>query len=125
MVPPPKDLTFAALLKQIERMAKSTTKIVVEKKAPAKKAASKPKAASTLNIEKVSEDILAKLKALNIEHQLQADIEWCLGSYRYDQNPTGLLETAAKSVAAFKQELTKKTKGVTAAMVKNIEKVLG
>lgn len=125
MVPPPKGLTFATLLKQIERMAKSSTKTVAEKKAPAKKAAAKPKAVSTLNIEKVSEDILAKLKALNIEHQLQEEIQWCLGSYRYDQNPTGLLEATAKSLAVLKQEVTKKTKGVTAALVKNIEKVLG
>jgi hypothetical protein len=37
LVAPPKDLTFAALLKQIERMAKSTPhkNLVTEKKAPA------------------------------------------------------------------------------------------
>ncbi|MBL7874922.1 MAG: hypothetical protein JNL53_04620 [Cyclobacteriaceae bacterium] len=106
-------------------MAKSSSKTVADKKPTTKKTAAKPKAASTVNIEKVSEDILSKLKALNIEHQLQADIEWCLGSYRYDQNPTGLIEAASKSLVVFKQELAKKTKGVTASLVKNIEKVLG
>lgn len=102
-------------------MTKATTKTVAVKKAPAKKTVIKPK---TSSIEKVSEEILAKLKALDIEHQLQADIEWCLGSYRFDQNPTGLIETANKAVFVFKQELTKKTKGVTATFISGIEKSL-
>lgn len=102
-------------------MAKSTTKTVTDKKAPVKKAAAKPKAPS---IEKVSEEILAKLKTLDIEHQLQADIEWCLGSYRYDSNPAGLLDTASKALSVFKQEQAKKTKGVTATLISGIEKAL-
>jgi hypothetical protein len=101
-------------------MAKPVTKTVTDKKTPPKKAA-KPK---TSSIDKIAEDILSKLKALNIEHQLQADIEWCLGSYRYDHNPAGLFETASKALAIFKQEQAKKTKGVTATLISGIEKVL-
>jgi len=102
-------------------MAKTSTKTVIDKKAPAKKSTAKPK---TVSIEKVSEDILAKLKTLDTEHQLQADIEWCLGSYRYDNNATGLLETASKALAVFKQAQAKKTKGVTATFIASIESVL-
>ncbi len=102
-------------------MAKVSTKAPAEKKAPAKKAPAKAKAVS---IEKVSEDIISKLKALNLEQQLQADIEWCLGSYRYDQNPIGLFENAAKALVVFKQEQARKTKGVTAAFISSIEKAL-
>lgn len=102
-------------------MAKVSTKVPAEKKAPAKKAPAKAKAVS---IEKVSEDIISKLKALNLEQQLQADIEWCLGSYRYDQNPIGLFENAAKALVVFKQEQARKTKGVTAAFISSIEKAL-
>lgn len=102
-------------------MAKIATKTVADKKTPATKAAAKPK---TPSIEKVAEEILAKLKALDIEHQLQADIEWCLGSYRYDGNPTGLFDMAAKAVSVFKQELPKKTKGVTATLISGIEKAI-
>ncbi|HRG79480.1 MAG TPA: hypothetical protein PL167_07705 [Cyclobacteriaceae bacterium] len=102
-------------------MTKATTKTVAVKKAPAKKTVIKPK---TSSIEKVSEEILAKLKALDIEHQLQADIEWCLGSYRFDQNPAGLIESANKALSVFKQELAKKTKGVTATLISGIEKSL-
>jgi len=106
-------------------MAKTTTKAATDKKTPAKapvkKSAAQPKA---ISIEKVSEDILAKLKALNIEHQLQADIEWCLGSYRFDNNASGLFESANKALAVFKQEQAKKTKGVTATLIASIEKAI-
>ncbi len=100
-------------------MAKSPAK-TAEKKVAVKKAAPKSKAAA---IDKVSESILAKLKALDIEHQLQADIEWCIGSYNYDKNPSGLKEAAAAALVVFKQELAKKTKGVTATFVSSIEKI--
>ena len=93
--------------------------------APVKKSAAKPKAKSTsANIEKVSEDILLKLKDLNIDQQLQADLEWCLGSYRYDQNPTGLITAIGKAHEVLKAAHAKKTKGITATFIGNIEKVL-
>jgi hypothetical protein len=100
-------------------MAKTPVK-TSENKVAVKKAAPKSKTAS---IDKVSETIVAKLKALDIEHQLQADIEWCIGSYNYDKNPSGLKETAEAALVIFKQELAKKTKGVTAAFVKSIENI--
>ena len=105
-------------------MAKSTAKPSAEK-APVKKvnAKTKPKTASP-NIEKVAEDVLTKLKTLNLEPQLQADIEWCLGSYRHDKNPTGLFEIAEKAFGIFKNEQAKKTKGVTSKLVDDVEKAL-
>jgi hypothetical protein len=110
-------LQYHQLLKK-ETMAKSPAK-TAEKKVAVKKAA--PKA---VEIDKVAETILAKLKALDIEHQLQADIEWCIGSYNYDKNPSGLQEAAAAALPVFKQELAKKTKGITAAFVSSIEKII-
>jgi len=76
------------------------------------------------SIEKASEDALTKLKALGIEPQLQADIEWCLGSYKADSNPAGLYEMTAKAVTVFEAELGKKTKGVTAKLVGDLQKAL-
>jgi hypothetical protein len=103
-------------------MAKASAKTVT---APVKKSAAKPKAKTTTsNIEKISEEILAKLKLLDLEQQLQADLEWCLGSYRYDQNPTGLREVIGKAHGLLKQEHAKKTKGITATLLSSIEKVL-
>ncbi len=102
-------------------MAKASAKTV---SAPVKKTTAKPKAKASVNIEKVSEDVLSKLKSLDIEPQLQADLEWCLGSYRFDQNATGLQEVIRKAFDVLKKELAKKTKGVTATLLTSIEKAL-
>lgn len=104
-------------------MAKASAKTV---SAPEKekKSAAKPKAKTSASIEKVSEEILEKLKALNVEQQLQADLEWCLGSYRYDQNAAGLIDVIGKAHDVLKQAHAKKTKGITITLLNNIEKVL-
>src|SRR5688572_18939983 len=102
-------------------MAKATAKTGT---VTVKKAAAKPKATPSVNIDKLSEDILSKLKSLNIEEQLQADLEWCLGSYRFDQNASGLLEVIKRAFDVLKQEQAKKTKGVTATLLNSIEKVI-
>ncbi len=99
-------------------MAKTVTKTT---EAVAKKPA-KPKAA--VNIQKVSESVLDKLKTLNIEQGLQSDIVWCLGSYKHDRNPVGLLEKVTQALTVFKAEQAKKTKGVTAKFISDLEKVL-
>lgn len=96
-------------------MAKATTKTSAMKKS-AKPASSK--------IEKVSGTIVEKLASLNLEPQLQADLRWCLGSYGYDKNPSGLYENVSKALVVFKGELEKKTKGVTKKLISDIEKAL-
>ena len=97
-------------------MAKTITKAA---KVPARKA--KPTIAP---IAKVTQTILEKLKALDIEQQLQSDIAWCLGSYSHDNNPVGLYEVAAKALVILKIENAKKTKGITTKMIADIEKAL-
>ncbi len=105
-------------------MAKATTKPTAAKakakKAPAKPTAKKP----SVNIEKTSRDVLAKLKTLDIEHQLQADIEWCIGSYHADKNPVGLFDMVNRAIAVFKLELQKKSRGVTAKLISDFEKAV-
>ena len=80
--------------------------------------------ASGNNIEKVSEDTLQKLQELGIDDQLQRDIQWCLGSYRSDNNPVGLYENARKALDLLKAEKEKKTKGVTGKLITDLEKVV-
>ena len=76
--------------------AKSTTKTETKKpRAPRAKA-------SNNNIETVSEEALNKLQELGIEDQLQRDLQWCLGSYRADQNPVGLYNNARKALTVLK-----------------------
>lgn len=105
-------------------MAKAT----VKKKstaAPAKKAASTgSKAKATLAVDKVCEQVLERLQALDIEHQLQADLAWCLGSYRHDNNPIGLLQNGAKALEVFAAVNEKKAKSVPAKLISDLQKVL-
>jgi hypothetical protein len=104
-------------------MAKAAPKSAAKtpKKAPVK--TSKPKSSGP-SIEKVSEEALDKLRSLNIELELQNDIEWCLGSYRSDGNPVGLYDMGARTLDVFKSEKEKKTKGITAKMITDLEKAL-
>src|SRR5688572_14441418 len=99
--------------------AKSTTKTETTKAS-----APRPKASNNNNIEKISEDVLRKLQELGIEEHLQRDLEWCLGSYRADNNPVGLYDTIRKAVSVFKNEKEKKTKGVTGKFITDLEKVV-
>lgn len=104
-------------------MAKSAPKSAAKtpKKTPAKTTKAKT---SAVTIEKVSEDTLEKLRALNIESELQNDLEWCLGSYRADGNPVGLYAMAERALNVLKAEKEKKTKGVTAKMITDLENSL-
>ena len=97
--------------------AKSPTKTTA--KTPAKSA--KPKVDA---LEVASDEALKKLQALGIESKLQSDLEWCLGSYRHDKNPVGLLEAAGRALVVLNAEKAKKTKGVTVKLIGDLEKVL-
>jgi hypothetical protein len=101
--------------------AKPAKKTATKRSTPAKVKAS---AGETNQIEKVCVESLKKLQELGIEQQLQSDIEWCLGSYRSDQNPSGLYEMAARTLTIFQAEKSKKTKGVTAKMITDLEGAL-
>ena len=76
------------------------------------------------SIEKAAEEALSKLKVLGIEPQLQADIEWCLGSYKADSNPAGLYEMTERAIAVLSAEKDKKTKGVTAKLITDLQKAV-
>ncbi len=106
------------MAKASEKKTTSTPKAETAKKSPAKKATAVP------SIEQACVTALAKLKTLNIEPQLQADIEWCLGSYSHDKNPIGLYEMGERALEVFKTELAKKTKGVTAKTVSDLDKAV-
>jgi hypothetical protein len=111
-----------AMAKAISKPApKAETKLTV--KAPAKKAPAKQEKALP-DYEAISKTVLEKLIVLKLDQQLQADLEWCIGSYSHDKNPVGLLEALNRASELFTSELAKKTKGVTAAFVKSIDAVI-
>jgi hypothetical protein len=100
----------------------------VAAKTPAKAAKKTSKTSSAVSgsqkIEKVCEDALNKLKELGIDQQLQNDIEWCLGSFKSDSNPVGLYAMADRALTIFRDEKAKKTKGITAKIITDLEKVI-
>ncbi len=104
-------------------MAKVSAKSVSKepKATPAKTSAPK---STRISVEKASTEALEKLKALSIELELQNDIEWCLGSYRSDGNPVGLISMIERAITVFKNEQAKKTKGVTAKFIGDLEKAV-
>lgn len=105
--------------KVVKKVAKQTTK-------PAKKSAApkKSKPASPTLIEKTCEAILEKLKALNLDIGLQGEIEWCLGSYRFDKNPTGLYVMAERALPVFKTARAANPKAVSPKFLTAIEKAM-
>ncbi len=105
-------------------MAKTTAKTATATDKKTALSKSKTHASSIDSLEKISEEVLNKFHSLKIEQQLQADLEWCLGSYRHDKNPSGLLKIIGKSFNVLKEEQTKKTKGVTDKLITDIEKIL-
>jgi hypothetical protein len=102
-------------------MAKTIAKPTPAKAAAKKVATKAPAKTKTTDIEKVSKSILTKLRLLDVDHQLQSEIEWCLGSYRHDKNPVGLIQTAERAIGIFKTSLARKTKGITPKFVATIE----
>jgi hypothetical protein len=102
-------------------MAKSAVK--TSTKSPAKKSSPTMTTVAESNpIVKASETALKKLKDLGVDNQLQADLEWCIGSYKADKNPIGLYEMVRRSVAVLKDNKT--AKGVTAKLISDLEKVV-
>jgi hypothetical protein len=102
-------------------MAKKPAKTSV--KTAAKKAVT-TKAPSVGSIEKISVQALTTLQSLGIEQQLQSDIEWCLGSYRHDQNPAGLYDMMERALSVLQDAKARKAKGVTTKLIGDLEKSL-
>jgi hypothetical protein len=95
-----------------------------EKAAPKKTSVKKESSSGSQLIEAASESALNKLRELELDHQLQGEINWCLASYRSDNNPVGLYDMVERAISTLRPELAKKTKGVTAKFIGDLEKAL-
>ena len=89
---------------------------------PKKNSSKKPTA--TVQIDTINEQALVVLKKLNLDTKLCNDIEWCLGSFRHDQNPKGLVETAAKALVVLKEVKAKNAKAVPAKLITDLQKAV-
>lgn len=103
-----------------KKTAKAPAKAAVEKRPSPAKA----KTSAVDRIEKASIQALKTLESLGIEQQLQQDIEWCLGSYRYDKNPAGLFDMTERALSVLIAAKERKAKGVTSKLIGDMEKAL-
>ena len=111
--------------KPVKSAVKSVAKPAKKSASPSKpKAPTKAKAAKGNAIEKINEECLSKLIELNIEQGLQAEIQWCLGSYRSDKNPIGLYTMAERALTLFKTLKDTHPKVISTKFLSDIEKAL-
>lgn len=95
------------------------------KKASGKSTSSKPaKKTASLSLEKVIQQSLEKLAKMGADQKLQDDIKWCLGSYNFDKNPAGLIETGGRALKFFQEAKSKNAKAVPAKLLSDLQKVL-
>ncbi len=69
------------------------------------------------------QNALDALKKLNIAKtaELQAKLEWCIGSYDFDKNPAGLAEFGGQALKELKKIKEKDTKKVTKKLLDGLE----
>ena len=107
-------------------LSKSTEKPAekaVKAKKPAKAKVSK-KAANPHAIDEACNLALELLRELDMEEALQADLQWCLGSYQADGNPVGLYQMLERAVLVFEREKEVGNKKITAEVTQALSKAL-
>jgi len=75
-------------------------------------------------IEKATLAAQEKLQKLKGNEKLIAELEWCLGSYRHDQNPEGLLKKGKEALKALKAQKKKSDRSVSKKLIEDLEKAL-
>jgi hypothetical protein len=55
---------------------------------------------------------------------IQSKLQWCVGSYEFDKNPSGLHEFGLKSLEILKSVKTKQPKKVTKKVIDDLEKAI-
>lgn len=77
-------------------------------------------------LRKSCEDAVLTFQKLNKKEytELQAKLEWCIGSYSYDNNPVGLHEYGIQSLSVLKKVKTKEPRKVTKKVIDGLEKAI-
>lgn len=74
-------------------------------------------------MEKVIPGVVEKLEKIK-KAELAAELSWCWGSYKYDQNPIGVIQKAERALDAFEEARKKNSKTVAKKLVEDLEKAL-
>lgn len=76
-----------------------------------------------VNLEKTVETALGKLSKLKVNDQIVSELEWCLGSYKADHNPVGLIEKSRKALEVLKEQREKSSRAVSKKLIEDLEKI--
>jgi hypothetical protein len=76
-----------------------------------------------VDLEKTVELTLGKLVKLKVNDQVVSELEWCLGSYKADKNPVGLIEKSRKALELLKEQKEKSSRAVSKKLIQDLEKV--
>ncbi len=81
---------------------------------------------NTMNLRNACEEAVQLFDKLNVEahNEIKSKLQYCIGSYDYDQNPSGLYEfgeIALEELKSFKEANPRK---VTKKMIDSLEKSL-
>ncbi len=79
-------------------------------------------AVSVEKIEQACVDAKDKLTKLNIEEQLVGELEWCLGSYANDGNPSGLVLKGKEALTALENFKKDNPRKVAKKFIDDLEK---
>jgi len=76
------------------------------------------------NLKKSCQEAVQTFQKLNKEEyrDIQSKLEWCIGSYENDKNPSGLFEVGIKSLDILKGVKAKQPKLVTKKVIDSLEK---
>jgi len=71
-------------------------------------------------------DVITTFEKLKLDEykELNSKLIWCLGSYKNDKDPVGLIETGAMALNALKGYKTKNPRKVNKKIIDNLEKVI-
>lgn len=75
-------------------------------------------------LEKSVENTVAKLNKLKISGGLTAELEWCLGSYRFNNNPDGLNMKSKLALNLLKEVKEKSSRSVSKKLITVLEKAI-
>jgi glucose-6-phosphate 1-dehydrogenase len=67
--------------------------------------------------------VMAKINTEEFSN-LQSKLEYCIGSYDHDKNPTGLIEYGSKALNELKAYKVKNPRKVNAKIISDLEKNL-
>lgn len=71
------------------------------------------------------EAVVALRKLNNAKYSdIQSKLEWCIGSYSYDKNPSGLHEYGLKSLDLLKKVKSKEPRKINKKVIENLEKAI-